>query len=946
MTFFRVTVLTIVFAIMIVLTGVNLTFSNVIGETCGVLHPYIFETQVIIIDPDTGRNWTSVSNLPTGEDDELDTHLRIYDEAGNLLRQNDDYLGLESSGIVDFRVSEAQTIIVEVATYEDAFGGRYKLELIDTPDNLSEIYPKLNMDLSHNAEIKADDRNRYILDVVAGEEISISVRGFDAQGFELDTYLRIYNDANQVIAENDDFDGIHAGITPFTVDEDSTVIIEVATYRDTGEGRYDILVEPYISETITDEEQANDELTILAGASISLDELLINDIALGSRIRHTLNLQSGQMVDIFLSGDLDTYLRIYDEAGELIAENDDYGGFNSAIIRLGGFAEDTTLIIEAGTFDDFAEGQYQLLVEENNLQYIEAATLDIGTMVSGNITPDTRIRHHLDLTMGQMLTFSLTAQDEQGEALHSYLRLYNEFGQIISESYNPEDFNAIITHFEAYEDMTIIAEVSTYDDAGQGVYQLSVEEFQLDIATGEQIQIASSLNYQIETGQRSQHALSLEAGQSVIIALKGDLDTYLRIYDEMGELLAQNDDLQGVNAGLVGFSVDEDSIVIVEVATFGDVAEGTYELSVDLFSWEVAQEILNLNISEGVALLIEKDIVEETIFGEINEGQRIHHNLNLQREQWVNIFLYDKNLEDEVLDTYLRIYDQSGNLLAENDDFEDLNSAIIRVGGFSENTTTIIVEVATYADSGVGAYELFVETNHLKINDVKSISVDETVIGSIEPEQRFRYTLDLEADRSISFFLGYDDTPQEINLSELLGLNADDWVSCLEYYGHVVESVYVINGEGLVRFVGASKLEVLCDFRAGECILSAQNNLTPLGQLFFFVILPGFAIILPIITVFMLKGNWEVLWFISLILVATYVLTSALLYVHLGTVSGITALSEFAYGMFGGTATGAAIAFMTKVMDNFSIDRSEDKDEQAKAILKIIEEKLSDSIEE
>jgi hypothetical protein len=119
--------------------------------------------------------------------------------------------------------------------------------------------------------------------------------------------------------------------------------------------------------------------------------------------------------------------------------------------------------------------------------------------------------------------------------------------------------------------------------------------------------------------------------------------------------------------------------------------------------------------------------------------------------------------------------------------------------------------------------------------------------------------------------------------------------------------------------------------------------LTPFGQFLFYVILPGFAILLPIITVFMLKGDWEALWFTSLILVALYLLTSALLYVHLGTVSGIVALSEFAYGIFGGTATGAAIAFMTKVLDNFSIDRSEDKDEQAKAILKLIEEKLRDA---
>ena len=55
-----------------------------------------------------------------------------------------------------------------------------------------------------------------------------------------------------------------------------------------------------------------------------------------------------------------------------------------------------------------------------------------------------------------------------------------------------------------------------------------------------------------------------------------------------------------------------------------------------------------------------------------------------------------------------------------------------------------------------------------------------------------------------------------------------------------------------------------------------------------------------------------------LIFVAAHVLTSSLVYVHLATVSGIEALANFAYGILTGAATGSAIAFMGKVLENFN----------------------------
>lgn len=1056
MTTFRITVLTIVFIIMIALTGMNLTFSNTIWETCGVIHPYIFQTQVSIIDPATGRDWSSVSGIPSSPDEQLDTYLRIYDENGHLLEQNDDYQGT-SAGIIDFKVSTPRTIIVEVATFDDASQGHYELEVKDTPEDLSEVYPEITVGSTVSGEIKSNSRNSYLLSLIANEPVSIMINGTDIGGLEMDTHLRIYNESNQMINQNDDFGNSYgSGIAPFSVSEDSTVIIEVATFNDASEGRYNLVVEPYVPEQVEDEQGtdsdvpdifSNPDIDIFEGDIIDINDSVSDFLEFDSRVQHTLNLSANQFVDIYLESELDTYLRIYDEFGDLLAENDDFNELNAGFAAFGlpedasinivvasyddfdegdyqliveesplqinqtdsislndslqadieagtrnrhslnleadqlvniylegnldtyvrlydssgrllqenddlndfnagisNFSTETaeTFTIEVSTFGDSEAGQYQLSVEESNLQLIDGSTMVIDNPVSGDMLPDTRTRYRLDMVAGQVISVSMTGENADGTVLHSYLRIYDEAGQLLIASENFEEMDAVIPRFDAFDDMSLIIEAASYSDNEAGTYQITIEEFQTEIVSGDAIQVGSSISNAIEEGQRVQHALELNPAQIVTILLDGGLDTYLRIYDEEGNLLAESDDLVEANAGIVDFSVETPSTVIVEVATFIDAETGDYELIVEPYSLEFVQQLFDLEITSASEIT-----PDNAIRGEINPGQRIHHNLSLRKGQIVNIFLNGEHIDGYLLDTHLRIYDESGNILAENDDLDGPNSGIF---DFSvQESMTVTIEVSTFADSEIGVYELFVEANNTQVNTLDEIAIGNAVTGSIKPEQRIRYTLNLEADRSISIFLRRDESQSGLSLGELSNFlrgSANEWVSCLEYYGYVVESAYFINQDGLGEFVYGSKLDGLCDLQNSECEWSANITLTAFGQFLFYVILPGLAIILPIITVFMLKGDWEALWFVSLILVALYVLTSALLYVHLGTVSGIVALSEFAYGMFGGTATGAAIAFMTKVLDNFSIDRSTDTSEQAKSILEIIEAQLRYAAEE
>ena len=112
------------------------------------------------------------------------------------------------------------------------------------------------------------------------------------------------------------------------------------------------------------------------------------------------------------------------------------------------------------------------------------------------------------------------------------------------------------------------------------------------VPQAEEISVGDTVAASIEAGNRASYELTLGDGETVNIFLNGidGLDTYLRVYDADGALIAENDDFSGVSSGLEGFSVDGGGVVTIEVGTFGDSEAGDYELVVEAASMEEPME--------------------------------------------------------------------------------------------------------------------------------------------------------------------------------------------------------------------------------------------------------------------------------------------------------------------------------------------------------------------
>jgi C-terminal processing protease CtpA/Prc len=221
---------------------------------------------------------------------------------------------------------------------------------------------------------------------------------------------------------------------------------------------------------------------------------------------------------------------------------------------------------------------------------------------------------------------------------------------------------------------------------------------EVEIVDGGEVGYDEEIEGTIETGQRIQYTLNVEGGADpVSIFIIGDMDTYLRIYDESGEtLLVENDNYAGTsNAGYPGITLDQDVTVILEVATAGDAESGNYTLLVT-----TGESPFEISVEDAGTIAL-----GDTVEGEFVAGLRHSYSLELEADTPITIRL---NAPDD-MDTYLRVYDAEGELLAENDDIsnDNHNSAI---EDFSiEEAATISIVVGTYSDSDEGSYELVVE---------------------------------------------------------------------------------------------------------------------------------------------------------------------------------------------------------------------------------------------
>ncbi|MBL8148284.1 MAG: peptidase S41 [Anaerolineae bacterium] len=113
------------------------------------------------------------------------------------------------------------------------------------------------------------------------------------------------------------------------------------------------------------------------------------------------------------------------------------------------------------------------------------------------------------------------------------------------------------------------------------------EPAEVVITDGGEIAVGDSVDGEVTVGERMQFTLTAEAAETVTITVSdpdGAFDSYLRVYDADGNLLAENDDIElgvQINSAIEGLELAAGDVIVIEVGTYDDSSAGAFTLTVE-----------------------------------------------------------------------------------------------------------------------------------------------------------------------------------------------------------------------------------------------------------------------------------------------------------------------------------------------------------------------------
>ena len=385
------------------------------------------------------------------------------------------------------------------------------------------------------------------------------------------------------------------------------------------------------------------------------------------------------------TADADPYLILVGPDGDVLARNDDSDyGLNARIqgIVLPSDGEYTVVATSYGEDQTF---DYTLRLQNENRESADLRSIERNSTATGAIDKDDpqspeRRGFHEPVTFGG--SAGETVQIEMGSRTgDTYLQLLGPDGTVIAANDdNERSLNSTIrTTLPSDGEYTIVA--TSFSEADTFAYELS-----LSVSAGGADGGGRDLRT-IEPGQTRQGELDTadpraqfmrgyyepvtftgEAGQSATIDMRSDVgDTYLMLYAPTGELLGENDDFEGLNSR-IQLTLPADGEYTIVATSFDEEATFPYELSLGLNETDSGPSTDLRSISYG-----------ETRDGEIDTGDPFS---DVYRGNYEPV-TFDGAAGDNVTvemtsedDTYLILLGPDGTVIAENDDYQGLDSRI------------------------------------------------------------------------------------------------------------------------------------------------------------------------------------------------------------------------------------------------------------------------------
>ena len=301
----------------------------------------------------------------------------------------------------------------------------------------------------------------------------------------------------------------------------------------------------------------------------------------GDRDWFEVNLIIGNIYNFAVTGESlsDPYLRLYNNDGALIRENDDHNGtLNSAI---NGFEATSTsqYYLGVGAYSDTGTGTYQVSASKEEPVVINDGVASIQI---------------IENTEQDSLSIQLEADDPDGNGdleLQSPLwensidngQSWSSLGSSETLTVTPEIADSLVRARLTYIDGEGFDETIISDSVSiPALPPETNDDFGNTTGTSGLLNIGSTATGTLEeNGDRDWFEVNLTIGSSYNFSVTGEGlgDPYLRLYDSNGVLLDENDDYSGLNSAINGFQPTSTGQYYLGVGAWADSGTGSYLIS-------------------------------------------------------------------------------------------------------------------------------------------------------------------------------------------------------------------------------------------------------------------------------------------------------------------------------------------------------------------------------
>jgi hypothetical protein len=342
---------------------------------------------------------------------------------------------------------------------------------------------------------------------------------------DTDTYLEVYDAQRNFIMSNDDGGEDYNARIEIIAVSGTTYLFKLRGYSQ-NEGPYSITARRLPMPAITE---------------LRLGVVQSRNLSGGESHWYSLRVPENGTVIVQTTGDIDTYLEAYDSSYVFITSNDDGGEGGNARLEMN-LTAGRTYIFKLNGYSSSVVGGYSISAIIKAIPV--PVDLRFGVSTSARLSYGDEHWYSVRATEAGMITVQ-TSSD-----IDTYMEAYDSNNNFIdSDDDSGEGYNASINIIAA-AGQTYLFKVRGYNSSETGPYnviavyeQLQPDEGNTERSKAIPLRLGEAIPVLIRVSNESRwYSYNMARAGTFVVQTRGNMDTYLNLYDSSGRLIDSDDD--------------------------------------------------------------------------------------------------------------------------------------------------------------------------------------------------------------------------------------------------------------------------------------------------------------------------------------------------------------------------------------------------------------------